>query len=97
MSQTKRFIDNPKQKGYTLKEEHKSKLKKAIEKRRQKMIGHEVSQETRNKIGLAHKGKKLSEEHKLIAIKNFNRIPWNKGKTKQDGIYSEDKTLGIRY
>lgn len=51
-----------------------------------------MSEETKRKIGLAHKGKKLSIEHKEIALntlKNYrennphpslNKAPWNKGK-----------------
>src|ERR1035437_290516 len=35
-----------------------------VQKKSESMMGHEVSEQTRNKIGAAHKGKKLSSERK---------------------------------
>jgi len=49
------------------------------------------SEETKRKIGLANKGRKLTAEHKKILIEaNKGRIPWNKGKT---GMYSEETLI----
>ena len=43
--------------------------------------GNIISEETRKKISEAHKGKKLTKEHKLLLSQKLKGItPWNKGK-----------------
>lgn len=37
----------------------------------EKLTGHEVSEETKQKIGLAHKGKKISKKHRKKVSKGF--------------------------
>lgn len=45
------------------------------------LIGHTVSEESRNKMRLAKLGKKHTEEHKRkVGLTSMGRIPWNKGK-----------------
>lgn len=52
-----------------------------IEKRRQARLGYKFSEETKQKIGIANKGKKRTDEQRaVISEYGKGRIPWNKGK-----------------
>lgn len=83
--------------GYTFSKEQ-------IENRRQKMLGHPVSPETRKKIGdankIALKGKTLSEEtkHKLsIALSGENHPMYGKHQPRDAVERMRQKQLGNKY
>lgn len=63
----------------------------AIEKRRQKMIGHTTSEDTRKKLSDAHKGKIMTDEHKENLSKSHMGIQMGrKSKCKKPIICIEE-------
>jgi hypothetical protein len=73
--------------GYKYSIEARQKMSNSAKGRVGYWRGKQRPLETRNKISIGHKGKKLSEETK---IKMRGRTPWCKGKT---GVYSEETLL----
>jgi NUMOD3 motif len=58
--------------------------------------GSKLSIQTRYKMSLAHKGKKLTDKHKQnISIANKGQIPWNKGKSWQKSDQARQAMKGI--
>ena len=63
--------------GYKFTDEQKKKMSESAKLRGSNRTGKKLSQESKNKIALAHKGKNISEEHRKN-MSNSHKIRWAK-------------------